>query len=50
MFTEENDSIIPEPKNLFMRDLVSDGLLNMDINDEKVRQKLENINTSKVQD
>ena len=37
VFTNENDTVIPQPKNLFARDISSEGLLNIDINDERIR-------------
>ena len=58
VFTAELDSIIPEPRNLFNGDthtvhtghtvhVLQQGLLHIDVSDEKVRVKLEKLNTCK---
>ena len=47
VFTAELDGNIPDPKNLFNKDLLHEGLLQIDVSDEKVRRKLEKLNTSK---
>ena len=47
VFAAQIDRTIPEPNNLFNRDLTQEGLLHIDVSDEKVRRKLEKLNTSK---
>ena len=47
VFTAELDSNIPEPINLFNRDLLQDGLLQIDVSDETVKAKLGKLNVSK---
>ena len=47
VFTFDDNSVIPEPKNLFMSDLLKEGLLNVVISDEKIKLKLEKLKIDK---